>query len=154
MRTSSLAVSVLLAGCAVGPDFKRPDPPAVTSYVPGGTMVRTVSAADPFGAAQRFDKDADIPGQWWTLFHSQPLNDLIEQSIKANPNMTAAQAALRQARENTLAQKGAYYPQPQPDANRGTVAGLGQRQSVLQPGHAAAEPVVRAGRVRCQHARC
>ena len=111
MRTSSLAVSVLLAGCAVGPDFKRPDPPAVTSYVPGGTMVRTVSAADPFGAAQRFDKDADIPGQWWTLFHSQPLNDLIEQSIKANPNMTAAQAALRQARENTLAQKGAYYPQ-------------------------------------------
>jgi NodT family efflux transporter outer membrane factor (OMF) lipoprotein len=111
MRTSSLAVSVLLAGCAVGPDFKKPDPPSATGYVPGGPMVRTVSAAGPFGAAQRFEKDTDIPGQWWTLFHSQPLNDLIEQSIKANPNMTAAQAALRQARENTLAQKGAYYPQ-------------------------------------------
>jgi NodT family efflux transporter outer membrane factor (OMF) lipoprotein len=70
-----------------------------------------VSAPGEFGAAQRFVQDVDIPGQWWTLFHSQPLNDLIEQSIKANPNLTAAQAALRQARENAAAQRGSYFPQ-------------------------------------------
>jgi NodT family efflux transporter outer membrane factor (OMF) lipoprotein len=111
MRKSSLSLAVLLAGCAVGPDFKRPDPPAVTGYMAGGPQVRTVSTAGAFGAPQRFVQEMDIPGQWWTLFHSQPLNDLIEQSIKANPNITAAQAALRQARENTLAQKGSYFPQ-------------------------------------------
>jgi len=111
MRKASLAVSVLLAGCAVGPDFKKPEPPAVTGYMPGVPAAQTVSTSGEFGAAQRFVKDTDIPGQWWTLFHSQPLTDLIEQSIKANPNLTAAQAALRQARENTLAQRGAYYPQ-------------------------------------------
>jgi NodT family efflux transporter outer membrane factor (OMF) lipoprotein len=52
----------------------------------------------------------DIPGEWWTLFHSQPLNDLIERSLKANPNIKSAQAALLVARENMLAQRGAYYP--------------------------------------------
>ena len=52
----------------------------------------------------------DIPGEWWTLFHSKPLNDLIERSLKANPDIKAAQAALLVARENVLAQRGAYYP--------------------------------------------
>jgi NodT family efflux transporter outer membrane factor (OMF) lipoprotein len=111
MRKTSLAVSLVLAGCTVGPDFKNPDPPNVTGYMPGPAPVRTVSAKGDFGAAQRFVPAADISAQWWTLFHSQPLSDLIEESIKANPSLTAAQAALRQARENALAQKGSYYPQ-------------------------------------------
>ena len=51
-----------------------------------------------------------FPGEWWTLFHSQPLNDLIERSLKANPDLKAAQAALMVARENMLAQRGFYYP--------------------------------------------
>lgn len=111
MRVTSLSLAVLLAGCAVGPNFKKPDAPAVTGYMPGAPPARTVSAHAEFGAAQRFVADMDIPGQWWTLFHSQSLNDLIEQSIKASPNLIAAQAALRQALENTAAQKGAWYPQ-------------------------------------------
>ena len=40
----------------------------------------------------------------------KPLNDLIERSLKANPDLKAAQAALLVARENVLAQRGAYYP--------------------------------------------
>jgi NodT family efflux transporter outer membrane factor (OMF) lipoprotein len=44
------------------------------------------------------------------LFHSQPLNDLIERSLKNNPDLKSAQAALLVARENVLAQRGAYYP--------------------------------------------
>jgi outer membrane protein TolC len=62
------------------------------------------------GAAQRFVTGEDIAGDWWTLFHSQPLNALIERSLKANPNLKAAQAALLAARENVKAQRGAYYP--------------------------------------------
>ena len=52
----------------------------------------------------------DIPGEWWDLFHSKPLDDLIERSLKANPDLKAAQAALLVARENVLAQRGFYYP--------------------------------------------
>ena len=44
------------------------------------------------------------------MFHSKPLDDLIERSLKANPGIQAAQAALLVARENVLAQRGAYYP--------------------------------------------
>jgi NodT family efflux transporter outer membrane factor (OMF) lipoprotein len=111
MRTSSMVATLLVAGCAVGPNFERPAAPSVAEYMPGTPAPQTISTADPFGAAQHFIKGRDIPGQWWALFHSQPLNDLIEQSINANPNIASVQAALRQARENTLAQKGSYYPQ-------------------------------------------
>ena len=52
----------------------------------------------------------DIPGEWWTLFQSKPLNALIERSLSNNPTIKAAQAALKVARESVLAQKGTFYP--------------------------------------------
>src|SRR5208283_683968 len=62
------------------------------------------------GQAQRFAKGADISADWWSLFHSEPLNELIEQSLTSNPDLKAAHAALSVARENVLAQRGVYYP--------------------------------------------
>src|SRR5208282_6274067 len=62
------------------------------------------------GEAQTFAPGRDIPGDWWTLFHSKPLNDLIERSLKNNPDLKSTQAALLVARENVLAQRGFYYP--------------------------------------------
>jgi NodT family efflux transporter outer membrane factor (OMF) lipoprotein len=52
----------------------------------------------------------DIPGQWWTLFHSAALNTLIEEALNNNPTLPAAEAALRQARENVYAAEGAFFP--------------------------------------------
>ena len=63
------------------------------------------------GTAQRFVDGKDIPGQWWTLFHSEPLDQLIAESLKANPTLEAAQATLRQAQENVAAQQGVFFPQ-------------------------------------------
>ena len=111
MRPFSFVVLVLVSGCAVGPNFRRPAPPSATGYTPDPLPAETASATGPTGEAQRFAAGRDIPGQWWTLFHSKPLNALIEQSLTANPTLTAAQAALRHARENVYAQQGAYYPQ-------------------------------------------
>jgi len=92
----------LLAGCAVGPDFHRPAPPSAIAYRPG--------ALAPHDAAQEFVVGLDIPGQWWALFHSAPLNALIDHALAANPNLAAAQAALRQAREDVYAQEGNFFP--------------------------------------------
>jgi len=107
---SSLLGCLLIAGCAVGPNFKRPAPPAVSDYTasPLSGAVSTPGVAG--GDAQRYVRDEDIPADWWTLFHSQPLNDLIEQSLKNNHDLKAAHAALAVARENVLAQRGVYYP--------------------------------------------
>lgn len=101
---------VLFAGCAVGPNFKKPPAPNVAGYLPTQPSTTTNVPNIPAGEAQQFVQSRDIPGDWWTLFHSEALNDLIERALKANPDLKAAQAALVVARENMLAQRGAYYP--------------------------------------------
>jgi len=94
----------------VGPKFKKPAAPDVSGYTPAPIKTTTATPNVAGGEAQHLAEGGDIPGDWWTLFHSRPLNDLIERALKANPDLKAAQAALLAARENVLAQRGAYYP--------------------------------------------
>jgi NodT family efflux transporter outer membrane factor (OMF) lipoprotein len=101
---------MLVAGCAVGPDFHRPEAPTEAGYTPEPLPAETASADVRGGVAQRFELDRDIEGEWWTLFQSPALSALIEQAFAANPNLEVAQSALRQARENVAAQEGAFYP--------------------------------------------
>ena len=104
------AATALFSGCAVGPNFHRPAPPTIDSYTAEPLATTTSTGNLPGGEEQRFVKGMDIPQQWWGLFKSPPLNALIEKSLKANPTIDAAKAALRQARENVFAQMGSYYP--------------------------------------------
>jgi NodT family efflux transporter outer membrane factor (OMF) lipoprotein len=110
-RRVALLALLMTSGCAVGPNFKRPAAPNVPGYTPSLPTTTSSSPNVTGGEAQTFAQGGDIPGDWWTLFHSKPLNDLIERSLKNNPDLKSAQAALTVARENTLAQRGAYYPQ-------------------------------------------
>lgn len=107
----ALSLGIALAGCAVGPDYKRPDAPQAQDYAPTATPSKTTAADVPGGNAQQIVREMDIPGQWWTLFHSEPLNELIDDSLKHNPDVAAAQQALQAARENVRAQQGAFFPQ-------------------------------------------
>src|SRR5579862_771126 len=100
----------VIAGCAVGPDFKKPEPPQVSDYTSNALATTAEVTSLPGGEAQHFATGDDISADWWTLFHSQPLNDLIERSLANNPDLKAAQAALTVAQENARAQRGAYYP--------------------------------------------
>jgi NodT family efflux transporter outer membrane factor (OMF) lipoprotein len=102
---------VATPACVVGPNYKRPAAPNVPGYTPTPPTTTSASPSVNGGEAQTFVPGNDIPGDWWTLFHSKPLNDLIERSLKNNPDLKSAQAALLVARENVLAQRGAYYPQ-------------------------------------------
>jgi NodT family efflux transporter outer membrane factor (OMF) lipoprotein len=94
----------------VGPDFGQPAPPDVEGYTREPLAQQTSSADVAGGAAQHFVQGLDIPAQWWTLFHSPPLNALIEQALRNNPTLSAAEAALRQAWENVYAEQGAFFP--------------------------------------------
>jgi outer membrane protein TolC len=62
------------------------------------------------GDAQTFEQGADIPGDWWTLFHSPALSALVAQALQNNHDLKAAQAALRVAHEDVLAQRGSFVP--------------------------------------------
>ncbi|GAC1300127.1 MAG: efflux transporter outer membrane subunit [Steroidobacteraceae bacterium] len=70
----------------------------------------TASASAPGGAAQRFLAEREVPRDWWKLFGSQELDALVGEALRASPNVLSAQAALRQALENTAAQRGYYFP--------------------------------------------
>jgi NodT family efflux transporter outer membrane factor (OMF) lipoprotein len=102
--------SSLLAACAVGPNFKPPPAPQVHDYTAAPPPSELAGAKGSEAQVQHFVPGSDISADWWTLFHSVPLNELIEESVKNNPDLKAAQAALLAARETTLAQRGAFYP--------------------------------------------
>ena len=105
-RLAVLLMPLFVAGCMVGPDFKQPPAPPVDRYAASASA----TTANAGGDAQRFVTDMQLPAQWWTMFHSPALNELITQALASNPGMQSARAALRQAQENVAAQKGSYYP--------------------------------------------
>ncbi|MDE1981035.1 MAG: efflux transporter outer membrane subunit [Betaproteobacteria bacterium] len=107
---TAAACCSLLAGCALGPDFARPAAPAAEGYAPGQSVAQLEQASRAASGSPHFNAGKDIPFDWWTLFQSPQLNALIERAFKANPSIEAAQAALRQAQQNTLAQQGFFYP--------------------------------------------
>jgi NodT family efflux transporter outer membrane factor (OMF) lipoprotein len=109
-RAALIAALAALCGCAVGPNFHRPAPPADRDYGSAPSQGTTAAAAGTGGGAQTFTGGMDIPAQWWTLFESPKLNALVEQSLKGNPNIDAARAALRQAQLLYKAQRASLLP--------------------------------------------
>jgi NodT family efflux transporter outer membrane factor (OMF) lipoprotein len=101
----------VVAGCTVGPDFKTPDPPRDNTYLSGDPAAETVSVPDVLGGeAQHFVADLDIPAQWWDVYQSRPLNHLIEQAMRANPDFQSAIQALKAAQQTARAQRAALFP--------------------------------------------
>jgi NodT family efflux transporter outer membrane factor (OMF) lipoprotein len=125
--------SLLLAGCAVGPNFERPAPPSVSTYAAEPLAATAATASVPGGEAQRFSSGADLQGDWWTLFHSLPLNTLIEQALANNPDLKAAQAALKAAQETTRAQRGVFFPSLSAGAEATRQLDSGSRYNVFTP---------------------
>jgi NodT family efflux transporter outer membrane factor (OMF) lipoprotein len=111
--TAAVTITTLGQGACVGPNFHRPAAPQVDRYTAEALPTATASAAGPGGAAQRFLSEGDVPRDWWTRFGCAELDALVAEALRANPSVQAATAALRQAQENTAAQRGAYFPAAQ-----------------------------------------
>ena len=111
VTAAGLFVPLLTTACVVGPNFKPPTPPPVSEYTAKPPNTTDATPGVPGGMAQRFVVGAEIPADWWTLFHSKPLNALIEHALANNADLKAARAALLVAHENTRAQRGAALPQ-------------------------------------------
>jgi NodT family efflux transporter outer membrane factor (OMF) lipoprotein len=105
------AAGFWLAGCAVGPNFVTPPAPDVSRYTPEPLASPRADALEPGVPRQQFVTGADIPARWWAAFRSRPLNDLIRISVEQNPSLQSAEAAIRIANFNALAQRGLFFPQ-------------------------------------------
>ena len=106
----ALVCAGALSACAVGPDFKQPEAPKTSSYTETPLANKLATAPGvPGGTNQEFVEGADIEAQWWELYKSPELDALIKRALEQNPNLGAADAALRAAQENVNAQIGGQY---------------------------------------------
>ena len=100
MLVSGAAVA-LTAGCTVGPDFVRPNPaPAAYSR-----------SLPPAGAAQSFVYGGDVAGDWYQLFRSPGLDQLVHQALANNPDLEGARHGLAAAQDELQAVAGTALPQ-------------------------------------------
>ncbi|MEO6986641.1 MAG: efflux transporter outer membrane subunit [Paralcaligenes sp.] len=113
---TGLILAGLLAGCAVGPDFKSPAAPDAPGYTAAPLPTQTASAHTTLGDAQHFSASTTMDAQWWNSLGSAKLDALIEQAFQASPTLASARATLRQAQEVYSAQaESTRYPQMDAD---------------------------------------
>jgi NodT family efflux transporter outer membrane factor (OMF) lipoprotein len=111
LRWLACASALVLGGCAVGPNFSPPSAPDVERFTAQPTTSPGVTADGPKVTRQHFVNGADVAAQWWGAFRSKPLNDLIRMSVEHNPSLQSAEAAIKVAQYNALAQRGLFFPQ-------------------------------------------
>ena len=109
LRSSAFSLLFLLAGCAVGPDYRKPEVVAPQAYKEAGTWV----VAKP--------SDTVPKGKWWEAFRDPILSGLVEQVEVSNQSLAAAMARYRQAQAATASARSGYFPVLGYDVN-------GQRQ--------------------------
>jgi multidrug efflux system outer membrane protein len=81
-RYVPLAAALLLAGCMVGPNYKRPD----------AALPATFGETEPVGR-----KLPGVPSQWWTLYNDAVLDDLIRAGLERNADVRQAVARVEEA---------------------------------------------------------
>ena len=97
-RAGLLAACTFIAGCTVGPNYKRPSAPSATKW----------DLAEPW--REGAPKDAIPKGQWWTVFHDEDLNALETQALAADQTIKISIARLEQARATAAIQVATLFP--------------------------------------------
>src|SRR6476661_1641056 len=96
---SCAAFLFFLAGCAVGPNYHRPD----VATAPAWKEQPPWRAADP--------KDSIPKGNWWTTFADSELDQYEAQALKSNQTIEVARYQLEQARASARITQSGLFPQ-------------------------------------------
>jgi NodT family efflux transporter outer membrane factor (OMF) lipoprotein len=100
-----LGLATIIAGCKVGPNFERPEPPAAERYT------RQKLQVESSGLDQQIVLGASLDREWWHLFRSDAIDTVVKRALEGNRTLVAANATLAQANEMAQAQAGSLYPQ-------------------------------------------
>ncbi|CAN7636275.1 efflux transporter outer membrane subunit [Trinickia sp. LjRoot230] len=106
----ALIATASVAACAVGPDFKTPAAPAGSSVTETPLVARTQATPVAGGEAQTFSAGLALDSRWWTAYGNAQLDRLVDEALRASPTVAAAQAALRAAEQQVVAQRGGLFP--------------------------------------------
>jgi len=105
------AVCLLITGCAAGPDFEAPTLSNQAKLTANPLPTQLLSVPNMAGGgSQAYVDQLKVPADWWTLFESKDLNRIVDAALHKNPNLQAADAALRSAQSTARAQTGVYFP--------------------------------------------
>ncbi|MHB1480406.1 MAG: efflux transporter outer membrane subunit [Acidithiobacillus ferrooxidans] len=106
------ALAGSLAACSFEPPLRVPQAPAdKTPYTAGISPKETVAPGGPSGHAQKIAYGKGLHEEWWKLFHSKALDELIAVGLKNSPTIAQAQAQLKQAEATARANASIFYPQ-------------------------------------------
>lgn len=94
-------LSAFIGGCTLGPNFRRPQAPAEA-------YARAIPAAGP---ARAISPGGAIAADWYRLFNSPALEQLVDQALAGNPNLEAARHGLLAAQFELKAVAGSQLPQ-------------------------------------------
>ena len=109
LPSTAAIAGLLLSGCTLGPDFRKPPAPTTFAYV--GAQEATAHAAEAPQAA--FGSEPDR--RWWEAFRSPVLDAMVVRANGSNQSLAGADATLARARAQVAEAAGALYPQV--DAN-------------------------------------
>jgi NodT family efflux transporter outer membrane factor (OMF) lipoprotein len=112
-----IGAAMLVSSCAVGPNFTAPAVPEASRYTKEPLAATTSSAPVKDGQPQRFVNGRDLRGDWWSLYHSPGLNAVVGRALEGNPNLQAAIAAVRVAKELVYSEQGKFFPSAQANFN-------------------------------------
>ena len=107
---TSLATAALLAGCAVGPDYKRPQATTIPDAYTGATNVVSPEAGTTNGWKVAEPQAQISKGNWWGIFGDAELNDLERQASTANQQLKVAVAQLTEARAEMDVARAGLFP--------------------------------------------
>ena len=113
----SLVAVAVLAGCAVGPDYKTPDIAPQFAYHGGTTL-----------AARAGEAPSPALDAWWQGFDDPELTRIVERTIAQNLDLAAAQERVSQARALAQRAGAARLPEASLDASLAR-----ERQSLRSP---------------------
>jgi NodT family efflux transporter outer membrane factor (OMF) lipoprotein len=99
-------ITMLLAGCMVGPKYTRPPVPAAPAF--NEQPPQSFTESDGWKQAQ--PADTTLRADWWQLFGIAELNGLEEQVDPANQTLKAAEARFREARAQIQVNRSNLYP--------------------------------------------
>ena len=115
-------LSLLISGCAAGPDFNQPGADKSDRYTQSELDLNQLSSG------QKISSETKLQQRWWTMFGSKTLTALVEQGLANSPTVASAEARLREAEENLNSQVGSVlFPSIDGNANsnRQKISGAG-----------------------------
>ena len=123
-----LIASILLAGCAVGPDYKRPKVEVPAAYREAGNW----QTAAPKDTAER--------GKWWTIFNDPSLDGMMAQVEVSNQTIAAAEAQVRISAALAAQSRSQFWPtvnaqmsrtESKPSATTGPIIGQATNKRII-----------------------